>query len=248
MNLYANIENDLFSKIQDGTYQVGQTIPTEMELAASYGVSRSTIRQALQSLASTGYLEKRKRRGTIVTRPKVDQSFAMEIRSFEDGIRLLHRNARTNVLQFRRMAAGAEIARALECDRDQQVYKLVRLRYVDDQPNVFVESYVPCAPYPGLDGYDFNQTRLYDAMEQHGRPVTHARRRLDVAKADDTTAALLDVEPGDPLFLFHTTGRDDTGMAVEYSIATYRGESNTFEFEVDRRQTTNGDVRPRPAG
>ena len=48
------------------------------------------------------------------------------------------------------------------------------------------------------------------------------------------TAALLDVEVGDPLFLFHTVGREANGRAVEYSVATYRGENNTFEFNVSR--------------
>ncbi|MCH3942222.1 MAG: GntR family transcriptional regulator [Atopobiaceae bacterium] len=235
MNLYASIGDDLLSKILDGTYELGQTIPTEMELAASYGVSRSTIRQALQSLVSTGYLEKRKRRGTIVTRPKVDQSFAMGIASFEDDMRRLGRSASTNVIALKRTGAQGEVADALGLPQGQEVYKLVRLRSVDGQPNVFVESYVPALPYPGLDEVDLERTSLYDAMDGCGRPVATARRRLEVTKADATTAALLDVEVGDPLYLFHTVARDEGGTPVEYSVATYHGQSNSFEFEVTRR-------------
>ena len=61
-----------------------------------------------------------------------------------------------------------------------------------------------------------------------------ARRRLEVIKADGAAAALLDVEAGDPLLLFHTVARDANGTAVEYSVATYRGESNSFELNVSR--------------
>lgn len=234
MTLYDQIKDDLISKIKDGTYPEGQTIPSELELAEIYGVSRPTIRQALQILVSDGYLEKRRRRGTVVTKPKVSQSFTMSISSFEDAMRLAGRLPKTKVLVFKRERANAEVEKRLELTRGQDVFKLVRLRYADDLPNVFVESYIPCALYPGLDSFDFNESSLYAAMDACGNPVMTARRRLEVIKADGAAAALLDVEAGDPLLLFHTVARDASGTAVEYSVATYRGESNSFELNVSR--------------
>lgn len=234
MILYDQIKDDLLSKIKDGTYPEGQTIPSELELAEIYGVSRPTIRQALQILVSDGYLEKRRRRGTVVTKPKVSQSFTMSISSFEDAMRLAGRLPKTKVLVFKRERANAEVEKRLELTRGQDVFKLVRLRYADDLPNVFVESYIPCALYPGLDSFDFNESSLYAAMDACGNPVMTARRRLEVIKADGAAAALLDVEAGDPLLLFHTVARDASGTAVEYSVATYRGESNSFELNVSR--------------
>lgn len=234
MTLYDTIKDDLLSKIKDGTYPEGQTIPSELELAEMYGVSRPTIRQALQILASEGYIEKRRRRGTVVTKPKVNQSFTMSITSFEDAMRLAGRLPKTNVLVFKRERANSTVADRLELPKGAEVYKLVRLRYADDLPNVFVESYIPCSLYPGLDAYDFNTSSLYNAMDKCGDPVMTAHRRLEVVKADGATSALLDVEAGDPLILFHTVARNAAGTAVEYSIATYRGESNTFELDVSR--------------
>lgn len=234
MTLYDQIKDDLLSKIKDGTYPEGQTIPSELELAEMYGVSRPTIRQALQILVSDGYLEKRRRRGTVVTKPKVSQSFTMSISSFEDAMRLAGRLPKTKVLVFKRERANAEVEKRLELTRGQDVFKLVRLRYADDLPNVFVESYIPCTLYPGLDSFDFNESSLYAAMDTCGNPVMTARRRLEVIKADGAAAALLDVEAGDPLLLFRTVARDANGTAVEYSVATYRGESNSFELNVSR--------------
>ncbi|WP_075279129.1 GntR family transcriptional regulator [Thermophilibacter provencensis] len=234
MTLYDQIKDDLLSKIKDGTYPEGQTIPSELELAEMYGVSRPTIRQALQILVSDGYLEKRRRRGTVVTKPKVSQSFTMSISSFEDAMRLAGRLPKTKVLVFKRERANAEVEKRLELTRGQDVFKLVRLRYADNLPNVFVESYIPCTLYPGLDSFDFNGSSLYAAMDTCGNPVMTARRRLEVIKADGAAAALLDVEAGDPLLLFHTVARDANGTAVEYSVATYRGESNSFELNVSR--------------
>lgn len=234
MTLYDSIKDDLLKKIKDGTYPEGQTIPSELELAEMYGVSRPTIRQALQILVSDGYLEKRRKRGTVVTKPKVRQSFTMSISSFEDAMRLAGRMPKTNVLVFKREKANETVAKMLELAKGEEVYKLVRLRYADDLPNVFVESYIPCGLYPGLDAYDFNTYSLYNAMEQCGKRVVRARRKLEAIKADGPVSALLDVEVGDPLILFYTVARDDAGTAVEYSIAAYRGASNSFELDVSR--------------
>ncbi len=63
MALYEDISNDLLAKIKDGTYQEGQRIPSEKDLAQDYGVSRPTVRQALQLLVDDGYLDRRRRRG-----------------------------------------------------------------------------------------------------------------------------------------------------------------------------------------
>ena len=234
MTLYDSIKEDLLGKIKDGTYPEGQTIPSELELAEIYGVSRPTIRQALQILVSDGYLEKRRRRGTVVTKPKVRQSFTMSISSFEDAMRLAGRMPKTNVLVFKRERANETVAERLELAKGAEVYKLVRLRYADVIPNVFVESYIPCSLYPGLGSYDFNTSSLYNAMEQCGRRVVRAHRKLEAIKADGPTSALLDVEAGDPLILFYTVARDEEDAAVEYSVATYRGASNSFELDVSR--------------
>lgn len=234
MTLYETIQKDILSKILDGTYPEGRVIPSELELAQMYGVSRPTVRHALKLLVEAGHLEKRRRRGTVVTKPKVNQSFTATISSFEDAMRLAGRTPRTNVLSFGREGANGEVARALALEEGAQVYRLVRLRYADDVPNVFVESYVPFDPYPELADYDLNTTSLYAAMEECGAPVVSAHRCLEVIEADSAFTALLDVEQGEPLLLFHTVAQSAEGTPIEYSIATYRGKSSRFEFDVRR--------------
>ena len=103
--LYSSIKDDLLAKIKEGTYKEGDVIPPEVELAKSYGVSRPTIRQALQILANDGYVEKRKRRGTIVTKPKVSQGLTMGVRSFEDDMTRAGRAVRSTVIIFKRERA-----------------------------------------------------------------------------------------------------------------------------------------------
>lgn len=96
--LYVAIKDDLLAKIEDGTYGVGDTIPSEVDLAAAYGVSRPTVRQALQVLCDGGYLERRRRRGTIVCPPKVETGFIERLTSFQGDVEGMGRSTQTSVL------------------------------------------------------------------------------------------------------------------------------------------------------
>ena len=235
MALYEDISNDLLAKIKDGTYQEGQRIPYEQELAQAYGVSRPTVRQALQPLVDDGYLDRRRRRGTVVCRPKVRQHFTAGLMSFSDDMRLAGNSTRTVVIIFKREKAQESVAEALHIRPGDEVYKLVRLRYVEDAANVFVETYLPCAQLPDLDDIDFANASLYQTLAECGSAVVSAHRRFEAVSADGALATLLDVAVGDPMLLFYTVGSTKSGVPVEYSKAVYRGEGNVFEVDVAKR-------------
>lgn len=243
--LYIAIKDDLLAKIDSGSYAVGQVIPSEIELAQSYGVSRSTVRQALQLLVEAGYLDRRKRRGTVVLDRAAAQSAGRVPGASETGsvspmgeagqaVELVAGAAegrvRTICLLSRVMEANEQIAELMELPVGTPVRKIVRLRYLDDVPNVFMVTFVPDVPYQGLAEVNLSEQRLYPAMEALGRPVTSAKRRLEATKADMALSAILDVPLDDPLFLFYITGRDAAGEIVELSVTWYRGRDNSLEF------------------
>lgn len=231
--LYMTIKDDLLSKIGDGTYAVGETIPPEVDLARAYGVSRPTVRQALQLLCDAGYLERRRRRGTIVRPPKVQRRFIERLASFEGDVEGLGLATSTRVLALRREEAVDEVAHALELDEGAEVFCVVRLRLVSEVPAVLVRSYVPVELYPTLDDHDLTRERLYGVFEELGHPIHGVTRCLEVCRPDPVVAALLDVDQNAPCFLFHTVGREGGGRAIEYSIATYRGDTNTFTVSLE---------------
>lgn len=236
---YMTVRDDLLRKIEDGTYAVGELIPSEIELVEEYAVSRSTVRKALRMLEAEGRLDRRRRRGTVVKAVETQEEVAQaegytrgDPWSIEDNIATQLRLSTTVPIVAKRTHATAEIAENLDIEPGEEVYRLVRLRYLNGEPNLFVENYIPVAMYPNLlDGVDFSRVRLHDRLRELGRPVKEQRNRVNVCAADESMATLLDVPEGDPLLVFHSTSVDMGGTVVEYAISTYRS-ANTFEFTV----------------
>lgn len=232
--LYKKIEQDLLKKIESGTYAENDLIPTELELAELYEVSRPTVRQAVQSLVDDGYLEKRKKRGTIVTKPKIPQDFTHVIESFDSEMLRKGIEPKTEVVTFKLVSANEEVAENLRLKKGDKVHKLIRLRYAEDKPVVLVTSYIPYQVFPDLQQVDFTTEKLYRTFEEMNHPIRSVSRKLEVIKADETTSDLLDIEEDDPLFYFHTQGFSDNHLPVEYSISKYRGDVNYFVFELSQ--------------
>ena len=230
--LHKKIEHDILSRIKSGEYIENETIPTEMELSNTYGVSRPTVRQAIQSLVNEGYLERRKKRGTIVRRSKIKQEFTRHIKSFDSEMSTKGILPKTKVLNFTKTTATEEVATNLNIREGDPVYKLTRLRFAEDKPVVFVTSFMPYEILSGLDKFDFSQHSLYETFKVMGFPIHSASRKLEITTADETISYLLDVPENDPLFYFHTQGFTENHLPIEYSIAKYRSDINYFVFEI----------------
>ena len=221
---YLEIQNLLLQRIKNGDYQEGQLIPKEVNLAEQLNVSRPTVRHAIRNLVQVGYLERRKKRGTIVTQTK---SYNTEIQN--NGL-----VAKTQVLNFSTEKASDEVAEALTIKPNTEVYKLVRLRSADNKPVVFVVTYLPIAQLSDLQKIDFTHHSLYSELAKAGLEITHVSRKIEVHPATEEEAQLLETDIKAPIFYFHTIGFTKDHRALEYSIASYRGDLNYFMVEIDK--------------
>ncbi|MBA1392404.1 GntR family transcriptional regulator [Lactobacillus sp. XV13L] len=231
---YQIIAADLLHKIQTGTYPQNALIPPELELADHYHVSRPTVRQAIALLVNQGYLERRRKRGTLVKKTKIEQEFTHLIESYSTEMSAKGIYPKTNLLYFGEEKANDEVCQNLDIARSAGVFKLVRLRYANGQPLVLVTTYVPQGRIPELVNYDFAQDSLYSALEEHHLKVTRVIRKLEVLEAGETTANLLNLAVNKPVFYFHTQGLTVDGQPIEFSIAEYRGDLNSFVIDVRR--------------
>ena len=231
---YLENQNLLLQRIKNGDYQEGQLIPKEVDLAEQLNVSRPTVRHAIRNLVQAGYLERRKKRGTIVTQTKIKQQFTHVIESYNTEIQNNGLVAKTQVLNFSTEKANDEVAEALTIKPNTEVYKLVRLRSADNKPVVFVITYLPIAQLPDLQKIDFTHHSLYSELAKAGLEITHVSRKIEVHPATEEEAQLLETDIKAPIFYFHTIGFTKDHRALEYSIASYRGDLNYFMVEIDK--------------
>lgn len=231
---YQVIANDLLAKIQTGFYPQNSIIPPEIDLAQKYQVSRPTVRQAISQLVHQGYLERKRKRGTLVKKVKIEQEFTHLIESYSEEMSAKGIYPKTNLLYFKEEKANSEVSKNLQLPLNEPVFKLVRLRYANNQPTVIVTTYVPKRRVPELINYDFAQVSLYSTLEKYHLKVTRVIRKLEVLAASETTANLLNITVNEPIFYFHTQGLTADEQPIEYSIAEYRGDINSFVIDVRR--------------
>jgi len=231
---YKMIEDDILSKIKDGTYKANTLIPKEIELMEIYQVSRPTVRQAIQALVNEGFLEKRKKRGTLVIQNKISQEFTHVIESYDAEIKNNGLSPTTHVILFEKEQPNDEVCHNLRIKKDDYVYKLVRIRYANEQPIVLVTSYIPYNLIHNFNQYNFEEVSMYSTFDLNNYPIMEVKRKLEVILADETTADMLNIEERDPIMYFHTVGLTNGNRPIEYSIAKYRGDMNSFEIDIKK--------------
>src|ERR1051326_6852000 len=125
--LYHQLKCILMEAIEAGQLQPGQQLPNEAQLAGNYGISKITVRQALQGLAELGYISRQQGKGTFVSRPKLDQG-PRELLSFNEEMRRHRMKPGSRVLDRHVAKAGERAAEALQIREAEPVFVLKRLR------------------------------------------------------------------------------------------------------------------------
>lgn len=225
--LYYQLYTYMEKLIKEGELKEGDKLPPEEELVSTLGISRPTIRQAYKALADKGYVQRQRSRGTIVTKPKVFSKFLTELTTFRSEFRS-DGQAATKVLVFE-VCSDEEAAAVLHTKK--QIH-LVRLRYNDQIPVVYLETYLPYGSCKEVLLYDMEKESLYETLEKLGHGVKRVERHLKAAKPDAKAAEYLEMEPDEPIMFSRTTGYDAQEDPVEYSIASYHGAYTDFEIQL----------------
>lgn len=229
---YEYITKDILKKIQDGSYPLNSKIPREVDLAKKYDVSRPTVRHAIENLVNSGYLDRRKKRGTVVKQIKVAQEFTHTIENYEGELRTNNLTLRNSILNLEIEKANDEVKKNLKLQDHESVFKLIRIRYIEHQPIVLETNYIPKKLVPNLNEYNFERISLYNVLEMHHLKINHVNRKIEAIKADETTASLLNLNTCDPVFYIHVHGFTQEELPVEYSISKYRADLNSFSIDL----------------
>ncbi|MEU5974780.1 GntR family transcriptional regulator [Streptomyces sp. NPDC047315] len=227
--LYYQLSQQLEAAIERGALTPGSLLGNEIELAGRLGLSRPTVRQAIQSLVDKGLLVRRRGVGTQVVHSQVKRP--LELSSLYDDLEAAGQRPATVVLRNAVEPAGARVAAALGVAEAAEVQAVERLRYAHGEPMALLTNHLP-ADLLAYDTERLEATGLYRLMRAAGITLHSARQSVGARAATAAEAELLGEAPGAPLLTMERTTFDDTGRAVEHGSHIYRASRYAFEFQL----------------
>lgn len=231
--MYYQLKKIILDMIREGKLKPGDMIPTELELSDIFGISRTTTRQAIMELVMEGQLYRIKSKGTFVAEKRVIQDFTNVIRASHNLLQSQNVKTTTKVLELSVIKANDLVSRMLQQKDGEDVIHLRRLRFVNDEPNVLADAYLPMCCKDMLD-MDMNKTGLYEFLDMKAETTpVKAVRELEAISAEESEAELLGIKEGDPIQLTTSVTYTKEGRPIEYSIARFRGDRNVFRCEVN---------------
>jgi GntR family transcriptional regulator len=230
---YYQLIQLLQSEIDAGSWAVDTPIPSEHDLCAMYGVSRTVVRQALGELAAKGLLHRVKGKATFVARRKVQEKFIQRAEGFYDEMTSRGYRVRSLVREQRVVDPPIHVRESLCLPEDGRTIKVERLRYVNDEPVQLVTTYLPYNLCPDLETADLSKGSLYALLrELYGLTMSSGTRTLEAVIAQTPIATLLEVPKGAPLFRMESTSYLSDGRPFEYYEGWHRGDRDKFVIEM----------------
>lgn len=220
--LWHQLTEALRAQIAAGAWSPGTQIPPEDQLCELFGVSRITVRHAVQKLEMEGLLRRDQGRGTFVRDARLVAG-ATGLTSFTREVLRLGVRAGSRLLSASIEPAAPDVARALEIDDDAPVHRIRRLRLGDGVPMGVQTARIPVDRAPDLRLGPEDES-LYEVLRvRHGIEPREAVEVYGVGAADAEDAELLKVPVGSPVFLVERTTTDDRGP-FEFTVSTMRGD------------------------
>jgi len=216
--LYAQVRELMIGRMVQGVWKPGAVLPSEVQLAAEFGVSEGTVRKALDALAAENLVIRRQGRGTFVAEHDAERAlFHFFHLVGEDGSRQLPGGT---LLSCRSAKASRDEAARLEIERGTPVIRICRVRDLGGSPAIFETISVPAGLFPGL-GEDGNlPNTVYELYEgRYGVTIMRAEERLRAVEAPAEAAGHLGLEPGAPVLEIDRVAFALDGRPAEWRVS-----------------------------
>jgi DNA-binding GntR family transcriptional regulator len=230
--LYYQLAQQLEQAIASGRLNAGDRLENELDLAERFGLSRPTVRQAIQELVRKGLLVRKRGVGTQVVHGQVKRP--VELSSLYDDLERTGQHPRTSVLVRDTVAADARLAGALGLPVGVPVTRIERLRSAGDEPLALMSNWLP-ADVADLTVAELERQGLYELLRRRGVHMRIATQRIGARAATPAEARLLQERKGAPLLTMERTAYDDSGRAVEFASHVYRAQNYSFEVTLVER-------------
>lgn len=230
--LYLQVSTALEAAVESGLLAPGERLPDEVSFAASLGVSRPTMRRAIEELVADGLLTRKRGAGTRVNDIQIRRRVALT--SLHADLTAAGRRPSTRVLTFDAAATDRHASRMLGLPDGERLVHCERLRLADDAPLAILRNWLP-PRFAALTAADLTTHGLYHLLgDRNGRPAV-ATQRITARAATAAQARLLDIGHGAPLISMQRTSFDAGGSPVEFADNLYRADHYAIDVTVYHR-------------
>ncbi len=225
--LYLQLVRKIRNEVESGEYTPGQRLPSEQEMCALYGVSRITVRKALEKLNEEDVLERKQGKGTFVSVSGPRKVFR-KIQSFHSACEGVGKKASTKVIYVKSCSAEEQDRLELQLPKNSRVVETCRIQMADSVP-VMLEINRFSMAYSYLLDSDLNGS-LYNLLSEYGVEPAHAQHDISLCRATDKQASLLSIDSGAPLIFLHEVIYDQKGRPLHTSRQYIRGDIFTLNL------------------
>ena len=227
--LYFQISNRLEKAIHDESLPAGSRLENEISIGERFGLSRPTVRRAIQELVDKGLLVRRRGIGTQVVHGQVTRG--VELTSLFEDLARTGQTPTTQVISRELLKADDVAATALGVQVGSPVVRLVRLRLADGVPIAVLDNTLP-GDFAGFSEEDFATHGLYQLLRSRGIAVRVAKQRIGARSATPAEAKLLSLPKGAAVLSMSRTAFDTSGRAVEFGQHCYSPDLYSFEMTL----------------
>ena len=238
--LYFRLYSLLKDAILNGTIDKGAQMPTEQQLAETFGVSRITAKRAMDELASEDLVERRRGKGTHVIYEYTPQPVKAPLVGMLQEIESMARHSEVKVLECKRMKPPAAVRDALGLTEQDKALHLLRVRSREDQPFGYYGSWTIGLEKP-VSKRDFARAPRLEIFRKQGLDISHVTQTISAVAATPELAARLDTDPGAPLihlirhsFVMH--GKKE--QLVDYLEVFYHPDRFQYRMELNLDATS----------
>lgn len=227
---YIQVKEEVKRKILSKEWADGCKIPVESEFCDMYGVSRITIRKALEELQNEGYLIKIQGKGTFVCEEHVEQRLS-KFYSFSEELARKGMEEYASVLELTIVKADDKLAQRLEILPGSPVFRIYRLRNTNRGPYAIEKSYIPQNLIPSLSAEEINEKGLYKTLAANGVSVNYAQETFKAINVNSEQSILLKVRVDAAAISLHRTAYNGRNV-VEYCESIVRGDFFSYSVEL----------------
>lgn len=235
---YVRVYNTLRTHILENDYAIGDLLPSEPELERIFGVSRTTVRKAVEMLSHEGLVEARQGYGTTVLDYNTTQNIN-QVSSLSETLESRGCEVYTKDMIIDTIPASARMSRELEVKQGTPLIRIQRIQIADGTPIAIFHNYLIPELVPNIASYKDKFSHLYDFLEEHyGLRIDSARDRISARSANEEEAAMLDV-PVDTALIYLKRVCYCDGRIVGADHCRILGSRYEFEVQMKGRYQKN---------